>query len=230
MNELKELEIFNTSCDEFISGKYLLADLKISSILNIISNNEKLSNIVNNCLQSFDFDSQVNNYMKFDSQSSFFALPTNDPDIISFVYSLLYRFNTKQIKFNDFLKTYFNEDDSIGTEFNKFAQVVIIPFKTSINSIYSKRHILTASKEYENNQYNKIIASVKLILKNLENYKLKMDEKEEFTLLLNALYIASEKNDKKTVYALMVGLDYFTKRNKKLRNTYLMLEECFEKN
>ena len=64
----------------------------------------------------------------------------------------------------------------------------------------------------------------------MEVFRLKVNEKEEFTLLLNALYIASENNDKKQVFALMIGLDYFTKVNKRARNAYLSLEECFANN
>ena len=36
------------------------------------------------------------------------------------------------------------------------------------------------------------------------------------------------KNDKKLVFSLMIGLDYFTRAHKKSRNAYLTLEECFE--
>ena len=73
------------------------------------------------------------------------------------------------------------------------------------------------------------MSTIKLILKNLDLYKLNINQKEEFTMLLNSLYLASEKNDKKLVFSLMIGLDYFTKANKKSRNAYLSLEECFEK-
>ena len=66
-------------------------------------------------------------------------------------------------------------------------------------------------------------------MQNLDNFKLNLNQKEEFSMLLNSLFTASEKNDKKLVFALMIGLDYFTKANKKLRKTYLSLEECFEK-
>ena len=41
MATIQELNQFNNACDEFISGKYILIDLKISSILEIITNNEK---------------------------------------------------------------------------------------------------------------------------------------------------------------------------------------------
>ena len=74
------------------------------------------------------------------------------------------------------------------------------------------------------------MTTIKLIVKNLDSYKLNMNQKEEFTMMLNSLYLASEKNDKKLVFSLMIGLDYFTKCNKKSRHAYLMLEECFERN
>ena len=61
----------------------------------------------------------------------------------------------------------------------------------------------------------------------MENLKLGLNEKEEYKLLLNSLYVASDKNDKNLVYSLMIGIDYFTKHNKKVRKTYLALEECF---
>ena len=62
---------------------------------------------------------------------------------------------------------------------------------------------------------------------NINGYKLKMNEKDEFTMLLNSLYIAAEKNDKKLVYSLMVAIDYFSRYNRKTRSAYFMLQECF---
>ena len=61
----------------------------------------------------------------------------------------------------------------------------------------------------------------------MDNYKLGLNDKDEFTMLLNSLYLASDKNDKNLVYSLMIALDYFTKYHKKVRKTYLSLEECF---
>lgn len=230
MATIQELNQFNNACDEFISGKYILIDLKISSILEIITNNEKLSNIINSCLQDFNFNEQSKKYIKNSYDESFFTLPTNEKDIIAFVYNLLYKFSTKTIDFYEFLKIYFNAENTSNKAFNEFATAIIIPFKQSINSIYTKRHILVETTDYQNNIYNKILTTIKLILKNLDNYKLNMNQKEEFTMLLNSLHQASDKNDKKLVFSLMIGLDYFTKCNKKSRNAYLMLEECFERN
>lgn len=226
---IQELQPFNTACDEFISGKYILIDLKISSILNIIAQEEKLKNIVNSCLQDYVFNFKMQKPSLYDEMPTF-SLPSTDKDIIAFVYNLLYKFNTKAFDFYDFLKVYYNAENAGGKEFNEFAKTIIIPFKNAINAIYSKRHVLVDTTDYQNNVYNKIMTTIKLIIKNLDSYKLNMSQKEEFSLLLNALHFASEKNNKKLVFSLMVGLDYFTKCNKKSRHAYLMLEECFENN
>lgn len=230
MSSIKELDQFNNACDEFISGKYILIDLKISSILTLIANDEKLTNIVNSCLHEFPFSALSKKHMVNDGDIISFSLPTTDKEVVSFVYNLLYKFNSKTIDFYEFLKVYYNAENASGKEFGEFARTIITPFKNSINSIYSKRHVLVETNDYQNNIYNKIMTTIKLIVKSLDSYKLNMNQKEEFTMMLNSLHIASEKNDKKMVFSLMIGLDYFTKCNKKSRNAYLMLEECFERN
>ena len=148
--------------------------------------------------------------------------------MIAFVYNLLYKFKSSEYDFHKFLTQFYGEDNS--KQYADFANNIIIPFKSAVNSIYSKRHILVETDDYQNNIYNKIMSTIKLIIKNVDAYKLNMNQKEEFTMLLNSLYLASEKNDKKLVYSLMIGLDYFTKSNRLVRQQYLMLEECFSAN
>ena len=126
----------------------------------------------------------------------------------------------------DFLQKFYSIDNSTNN-FTNFANEIIQPFKEAVNSLYSKRHILVDSDDYQSNIYNKIKTTIGLIIKNLDNYKLDLNSKEEFKLLLNSLFLASEKNDKKLVYSLMIGIDYFTKAHKKSRVAYLSLEECF---
>lgn len=225
---IHELIPFNNACDEFISGKYILADIKINSILNIISNDEKISNIVSSCIDNYDFNTAFTNAQREYDNDSSLEIPTDEKQVIAFVYNLLYRFNNKIIDFYDFLsKFYKKENEPAGKEFYNFANAIIIPFKNAINDIYSKRHVIVDTDDYQKNYYNKIKTTIRLIIKNIDTYKLKMNEKEEFTMLLNSLFIASEKNDKKFVYSLMIALDYFSRCNKRTRPAYLSLEECF---
>ena len=229
MSNIQELKPFNNACEEFISGKYILVDMKIASILNIIAGDEKLANIVNSCTQGYDFIEKSKEHLVVNDTEAYISLPATDQEVIAFVYNLLYRFKSGNIDFYEFLTTFYGAESANGKEFGEFTKAIIIPFKNALNSIYSKRHILVESSDYQNNYYNKIMSTIRLIVKNLDAYKLNMNQKEEFTMLLNSLYLASEKNDKKLVYSLMIGLDYFTKCNKKSRVAYLSLEECFEK-
>ncbi len=229
MAQIAELIPFNNACDEFISGKYILADIKIASILRIIAEDEKLKDIVSSCLESYDFNDKFTHSIHSKGNGYVLDVPTNEKEIIAFAFSLLYKLDNKDINFYDFISQFYKVDSDLpGKEFYNFANAIIIPFKQAINSIYSKRHIIVETDDYQKNYYNKIMTTVKLIARNIDNYKLKMNEKEEFTMLLNSLYLASEQNDKKLVYSLMIALDYFSRINKKTKPAYMSLEECFE--
>lgn len=228
MNVVKELSNFNNACDEFVLGKYILVDMKITSILKMIADDEKLANIVNSCIGASDFNSLCKQCLINKEEDFSIVMPSDDVSIISFVYNLLYRFKSGDLDLYKFLKKYYNQDTVGSSEYSEFARTAIIPFKDAINRIYSKRHVLVESNDFQTNYYNRIMSTIKLIVKNVDAYKLNMNDREEFTMLLNALYLASEKNDKKLVFSLMIGLDYFTRAHKKSRNAYLTLEECFE--
>ena len=157
-----------------------------------------------------------------------FVLPTDEKSIVCIVYNLLYQFSNKDIGFYDFLNEYFaNENTSMG--FETFCRSVIIPFEQSINSLYSRRYVLVESEEFQENYYNRIKSTIRKVFEELDTLKLKPIQKDELSTLLNSLYIASENSDKKTVFALMIGLDYFTKYNKHAIEVFESLEACFKK-
>ena len=59
---MQDLNQFNITCEQLLSGKYILIDTKISSLLKIVEENEKLKNIVSNSLNEFDFSYAFKNY------------------------------------------------------------------------------------------------------------------------------------------------------------------------
>ena len=99
---IHELIPFNTACDEFILGKYILADIKIASILKIIADDEKLKNIISSCIDDYDFNAAFSLASKENNKGFVLTLPTNEKEIIAFVYNLLYRFDNKVYDFYDF--------------------------------------------------------------------------------------------------------------------------------
>lgn len=209
---MQDLNQFNIACEQLLNGKYILIDIKISSLLKIIDENEKLKNIVSNSLNCYDFSSQIKNEL-----NSNLVLPTSEKEIVSFVYSLLYQSKNNELNFGE------NPTESL----NKLIPIILPSFQLAINNLYNKNHQEVEADEYQKNIYNNLKTTIKLILENLDKYKFNTTNKEEFLMLANSLYQASDKNDKKLVYSLMIGLDYFTLSNKKLRSIYLALEECF---
>lgn len=226
MNEIKELIPFNIACQEFVNGKYILADMKLLAILKMVEDDIKLKQLISSCIEDFNFNEVFKLSVKLVGDVSVFNLPTEEKQVVAFVYCLFSAFKNKTISFTEFIKTYFSINNG-ETDISKFAKDVLMPFNRCLNNMFAKHNIVSNTNEDQNNLYNKLKINTKLILSNIENFKLKITEREEFTMLLSSLYSASEKNDKKLVYSLMIGLDYFSKATKRVRNAYLSLEECF---
>ena len=215
-----DLKQFNLSCDDFIAGKYILANIKVKALINSIHSSEKLTDLVSSVLDGFDF----NTAFKESVTSQGLKLPVGNQNIIAYCFNVLYNLDVGTVTFLDFLSKYFSSEKlSGGEEFKLFADTIIEPFKKAINLEYAKTYEMTASEDYQNNLYHKLSNVAKVNLENIEEIRLKDIEKEELELLLNAMIDASDKNDKKLVYTLMVGLEYFVKYNKRARNIYLQL-------
>lgn len=228
----QDLVEFNNICEEFIAGKYILADIKIHALLKLIAEQEKIRNIIASCTDRYNFNSEYKKAVSEDEEGNLtLTLPEEEQNQVAFIFSLLYKLDNKSINLYDFLSKFFHEEGAeAGKEFINFSNTIIAPFKNAVNNMYTNRHIVVSSSEYQADYFNKIMSTITLIVNNMDTFRLKVNEKEEFTLLLNALYLASENNNKKLVFALMIGLDYFTKANKRTRNAYLSLEECFSNN
>ena len=211
---MQDLNQFNIACEQLLSGKYILIDIKISALLKIIDENEKLKNIVSHSLNEFDFSHAFENEININTM-----LPYSENEIVSFVYTFLYKFKNNEI----------NLGENATSALNHLIPNLLPSFQSAINSLYNKNHQEVETDEFQNNIYNNIKSTITLVLENLDKYKFNTTNKEEFLMLANSLYSASDKNDKKLVYSLMIGLDYFTQCNKKLRSIYLALEECFSK-
>ena len=222
-----DLKQFNYACDDFIAGKYILANIKVKALLDSIHSSEKLTNIVSGCLDDFDFNTEF----KDSVISKGLQLPEDDKRVIAYCFNVLYNLDVETITFLDFLNKYFSSaETSGGEEFNAFANTIIEPFRKSLNNEYERVYDMTSTEDYQNNLYHKLSSVASANIEEVDNVKLKDIEKEELILLLEAMIDACEKNDKKLIYAIMVGLEYFVKYNKRARHIYLQFKDCFEQN
>ena len=220
-----DLKEFNNACLDLLTGKYLLAENKISHLLRTISTNQKLTNLVSHCLENFDFN---NTFSACAGQNQIINLPEDSKSIVAFCFSLLYHIDSKAIKFYDFLNQFYNYNEITGAEgFKTFARNIILPFKEAVNNMYAKTHVLVDNYEYQSNIYNKINKVCQLAKGQLESFKLKQINMEELVSILKAMEIACERNDRDSVYAMLVALDYFSLKHKKVTVLYNQFQECF---
>ncbi len=225
--ENNELKDFNTACDDFLNGKYILAETKISSILDTLSKNNKLKDIVAECVNGYNFSTAFDEAV---GENGIITMPVDAKSIIAFTFSLLYNIDSKNIDFYDFLTAYYNFDElnNMGS-FKMFADNIVLPFKEAINTVYAKTHILVDTDDYQNNIYNKLKKICSLNLEIIDEYRLKEENKEELVCLLNTMTTACDNNDKKVVYALLIAFEYFCNANKRTRVIYEQFKECFER-
>ncbi len=220
-----DLDRFNEACDEFVNGKYILADLKLSSILKSIAYSEKIKNLITKCLEGVDVNALYEKVLNPENQV---VMPNDAKSVVALVFSILYNIDNGNINFFDFLSMYFKSQNELtAKDFEEFSNIVISPFKKAINVLYANEHLLSDSREYQSNVYNKVKRVAELELKNLTSYRLKPIAEEELQILLEALITASDNNDKQYTFALMISFDYFTQINKKCRPIFAELQNCF---
>lgn len=224
---MEDLKKFNEACEDFLAGKYILANLKLKTLLNVINDSDRLIGIVSNALDGFDFTEAFKNSVTAQG----LVLPDSVNDVIAYCYNIIYNLDAGNITFLDFLNKYFiSETLTGGEEFRLFAQTIVKPFQESIIARYNEVYIISETQDYQNNTYHKLLNVARLNIDNISGLKLKEIEQEELQLLLNGIAIASENCDKKLVYALMVGIEYFVKSNKRAKPIYLQLKDCFTRN
>ncbi len=177
--ELNEIQDFVDACNEFINGKFILADMKISKILKAIAISGDIYNLLAECMINFDFEYELKKCcVKTGTENASFVLPTETYKLIPIVFCLLVQIDSKRIDFNYFLKTQFPFANGQNEEYDRFSAQVIIPFRDSIAGLFG---VSTEVRKKEEPKEELSIIDQK-IKEQLENAKLAQEEeeKEEF--------------------------------------------------
>ncbi len=139
MTKREELDLFLLRADEFIEGKYILADVRIINLLKAIASSDSLLAIFKNCLDGFDFEEAKEKYLINSKDQSEnrgeFILPHNTRELLSFIFNLLVKIDAKEIDFADFITRYFFEDGSFSGSYEAFVGAVIKPFKNAVKGV-----------------------------------------------------------------------------------------------
>lgn len=182
--DLEQLQEFVSACNDFADGKFILADIKISKILRLISKTPQLYDLIAECMINYDFEKEYEN-AKIGKDNTAFQLPTETHKIIPFVFCLLVEIDSKKINFNEFLKTQFPYANNQNEEYLAFSKSVIVPFRDAIANLFN---IETEQFHTEQEVMQKDIIAEKLAEQsNLQEEKMINQNDENKTIIIQKI-------------------------------------------
>ena len=239
--DLKSLKKFEDACDAVITGKFILADVKIRDLVQTIEESTYIYKIINNCMLNFNFEKELQRAeVKDEYDNSAFIVPDNKYTMIALVFCLLYAFDTKKIDFYDFIKINFSTLAMNG-EYTNFAKSLILPFKNAILSYYEEDEAQEPDydmqnsyvdpkymADYEQNKkeetsFDKISQSINAIIEKIYvDRKIKEQEKQEHLYVLKSTEYCLKYEDMRLVSSFVTCFDSMAK---KIRSVQFLLTE-----
>ncbi|NCB48568.1 MAG: hypothetical protein EOM55_02970 [Clostridia bacterium] len=185
-NQKIDISDFITSCNEFIEGKFILADIKISKILRSISTLKEIYNLIAESLINYDFEREFKKIKdsSVGKGSNHLELPLDNQQIIPLVFSMLVEIDSKKLNFDTLLSSSFPIANTQKEEYELFSKYVILPFRNAIAQIFgvdAKNYI------FEEKIVEEEINIIDKKLKEIEELDLELVKKNEIDKQLEAV-------------------------------------------
>ena len=235
LNDRDNIQNFINACDDMIKGKFIMADSKISKILESIAVNEELYNLINDSLRGYNFQREYEKALN-ECDNGIYQTPEDIKKIIAFVMCLFVEVDHYRIRFYDFISRFFRNAGA-GNEYAEFVKCMLTPFKegvvaqfNSANYSIETMNIRNDVKSVENDIYMQLSNQLKLF-KNEVNLakKISAKKKEEINIYVSGCIEAVGYKNKKLFSALITALDKEVRNEKVLKTSYNALTSLFLK-
>lgn len=124
------------ACDELINAKVILAETKVSVLLQKIAESKKAYELFDEVLKGFDFNYEFTLAKRRNAVGAYtLVLPSDVRRLAALVFCLLLEFDTTSCDLQSFLDVYFY-GDTPANEFATFVRDMIVPFKEAISALY----------------------------------------------------------------------------------------------
>ncbi len=246
-NEKDKLVSFFAICDELISGKFILSDIKISKLLKSIATSSTLYNLFSECLVDYNSEQEFKASLTGKKQNgSLITLPQENNRIIAYAFYLFVQIDNKTINLQSFINQYFYNPDGYNLSYNNFSRNILVPFKKAILDSLNITNINKDvrgddSGEDENEEeirgvnmvqdnakmcFTKLMVSLSdLYSAVLKDHKIRMEQKEEVYIIINALNEATRLQNIKIINALIIPLEYVLGKNKTVKSYYNIVKD-----
>ena len=151
--ELSKIAQFISSVDDMINGKFILADVKITRVLNMIAGSDELYRYISECMIGFDFSRE---YHRAEAKNSLnggaFVCPTEPKKLVAFVFCTLVECDAKRLDFYNFINDNFAGETRTDA-YKNFSQILLMPFKEIVASHFGLEGIDEAEMLNMTNAY-----------------------------------------------------------------------------
>ena len=205
----ESLRRFSVSCMDLVTSKFILADAKISVLLQCIAEEQQLCDIITEALRNFDYEGTLAACCK----DGVFELPNDARSSIALIFCLLFDFDTKKRELSDFLKAYFG-GNSNQAMFD-FGHRVIKNFKTAVEHAVCEiekftpdEDIFNAGDELSDNLKAKLVALSKTFMKSVEDSFLPEESKDALKMTAMGFASAVTAGNVQQIRVTFTGMKY----------------------
>ena len=210
--EFNKLAEFLNSVDGLISGKFILADIKISNILKLIARNQSLYNYIKSTLTNFNFEEELKK-ASTQNNNGVFKMPVDRNKVVAMVFCFLVECDAKRINYFDFIKENFAKTENASNYVN-FANSFLVPFKEIImGHFYGEEEPEEVEEQpVEKNVVNDIFSNLTVYLNQmLDNIvlerRIKSNDKETLNYIIKNIIYSMRYKDLNVVNAFIAVLD-----------------------
>lgn len=135
-----ELAAFIYSIDDMLESKYIMAEKKISAVLQALADSNQVFNLVAKCMVNFNFKAE----WKLAMEKPELCLPTFDEDRLAFIFCLLKNIDDKKISLALFLDRFFG---NTAGAYGKFCEQIVGQFKFLVIKLLEKNGEITIRRK-----------------------------------------------------------------------------------
>lgn len=240
---------FVKECNNFIDAKYIVVGNNINVLFDEINNDESLLNIVNYCLEDFDFSAKLGVALSLhQAKQKDFIMPKENEEIVALCYGILQRIVDGEIDFESFISKYFLFNGTFNDTYINFGHYFVKPFKNAILNLenkdkYSKKYTSKEEKKVEKEEQeqeeevveeNETIDRLFDIVQDIEDVilsdiKIRDFKQEELEFYLKAFKEALKINNKLIILALADAIVLSSSKIKSLKyETQRLKSACNE--
>ena len=208
-NNVNDIADFSSAMDDLITSKFILAEKRISTVLQTIAGNPALYDLFRQALVGYNYAVEFSKSRSSERGRPKLVLPQNQARKIAYVFCLLMEIDTGKRSLKNFLDEYFFLPRP-NQSFTLFASDMLEPFKeiteylyvNGISSLVDEEEIGYSLRR----EANEILSGIKEIISRTQ--MVGTDTKRDLFIILAGIENAITPNKADLVKALLIGFNY----------------------